>query len=210
LKKSFEFSSCFCFEHDLGLCGIFSTNKFRKAKMNIQFETSSLEQNEAQGLILLLSTLFPSPNSQPVSSPAPQAPVTLQTAIDSTTDGQQQTETRSGGPTLVGQPTEAPTRKRRTKAEIAADEVAAKGQAALITAEAEQGAIEETRAILAEAAAPKPISADELRSLLNAYIASHSMEEAIAILQAFGCGRVTEALALPVDKLNELAGKLRG
>ena len=62
----------------------------------------------------------------------------------------------------------------------------------------------------APAAQAKPISADELRSLFNAYISKNSMEAAIAILQSFNCNRVTEALALEPAKLNELAAKLNG
>jgi hypothetical protein len=62
----------------------------------------------------------------------------------------------------------------------------------------------------APASAPKPISAEELRSLLNAFISKHSMEEAIEKLRSFGCNRVTEALALEPAKLNELAAVLNG
>ena len=54
------------------------------------------------------------------------------------------------------------------------------------------------------------IDADQLRALLNGYIARHSMEEAIEKLRAFGCNRVTEALALESAKLNELAATLNG
>ena len=54
----------------------------------------------------------------------------------------------------------------------------------------------------------KPISADDLRSLLNSYIKKHGMDEAIAQLKRFGCNRVTEALALDPVKLNELASAL--
>jgi hypothetical protein len=54
------------------------------------------------------------------------------------------------------------------------------------------------------------VSADELRGLLNGYIAKHSMEEAIGRLKAFGCNRVTEALALESGALNALAEALRG
>jgi hypothetical protein len=56
----------------------------------------------------------------------------------------------------------------------------------------------------------RTVSADELRSLLNGYIAKHSMEEAIGQLKAFGCNRVTEALALEPVKLNALAEALCG
>ena len=180
--------------------------------MQINFDSANLRQHEAQGIILLLSALFPALNSQPVSNPIPTTteeqaifgtpipaatPISLQTAIDSTSDPV---------PT-----TEAPTRKRRTKAEIAADEAAAK-QATGSTPAAEAQATAATPVVEAQASASvpsKPIDADTLRGLLNAYIAAHSMEEAIAILQAFGCNRVTEALALDPAKLAELAGRLQ-
>ena len=182
--------------------------------MNIQFD-ENISQNQAQGIILLLTTLFPTMNnSQPVSHSTAPAP-TLQTAIESTTDLQQQTETRSGGPELVILPEQPSTRKRRTKEQIAMDEAAK--QAPM---EAVRGSLNVSEAGDVEVAAKvpatptetsaKPITADELRASLNAYIAKHSMEEAIAILKSFGCGRVSEALALDPAKLAELAGQLNG
>ena len=174
--------------------------------MQINLDTANLKQHEAQGIILLLSALFPALNSQPVSNSNPTteeqaifgtpipaaAPITLQTAIDSTSDP---------APTPINEPA---TRKRRTKAEIAADEAAKQAtsaESASAAAPAEAQASTPTTS--------KPIDADTLRGLLNAYIAAHSMEEAIAILQAFGCNRVTEALALDPAKLAELAGRLQ-
>jgi hypothetical protein len=157
--------------------------------MNIQFD-DNINQKQAQGIILLLTSLFPAlNNSQPLSPSASQlsdpAPAPSATA----------------GPTLVPESTPEATRKRRTKAEIAADEAAAKQTA---------NPTESIESQPTGTAKPTTVSADELRTLLNTYIAAHSMEEAIAILQAFGCGRVTEALALEPAKLNELAAKLRG
>jgi hypothetical protein len=64
--------------------------------------------------------------------------------------------------------------------------------------------------VAANGASAAVVTADELRALLNSYIAKHSMEDAIAILGTFSCNRVTQALALPADKLNELAAALRG
>ena len=190
------------------------TQQLRKAKMNIQFDTRQLSPEEALGLISLLeiATLGGSgqpqsqseaPPSNPTPAPSPAEPV-------------------SAGPALVqAQPSadtqpsaDAPKRTRRTKAEMAADE-AAKASSALppatvVTAEPQAPA----EAAKTEAASPSadraPISADELRSGLNSYIARHSMEEAIAILQTFGCNRVSEALALDPQKLNSLVEKLRG
>lgn len=105
------------------------------------------------------------------------------------------------------------TRKRRTKAEIAADEAAAQAKASTGPAEVKQVASEATPAPTATTEptqTTKPIDADTLRSLLNSHIQKHSMEETIAILQSFGCNRVTEALALEPTKLAELASKLDG
>ncbi len=184
--------------------------------MNVQFDTSALTKVEAQGIIVLLTTLFPVSSSQPVSS-SPAVPSAVQP--DSTP-----APTPSTGPVLVS-PTVQPsadqpttTRRRRTKAEMAADALLAKtGHAPAAEAEAqrvaEEGHPEEAEAILQEAGVAvtaKPISADDLRSLLNSYIKKHGMDEAIAQLKRFGCNRVTEALALDPIKLNELAAALNG
>ena len=86
--------------------------------MNVQFDTSALTKVEAQGIIVLLTTLFPVSSSQPVSS-SPAVPSAVQP--DSTP-----APTPSTGPVLVS-PTVQPsadqpttTRHRRTKAEMAA------------------------------------------------------------------------------------------
>ena len=123
-------------------------------------------------------------------------------------------------PTPINQPT---ARHRRTKAEIAADE-ASKAQASPADptpVTAEPGPAVTDSVVPAAAASGTtqsatatpgtvPVSADELRALLNGYIAKHSMEEAIGQLQRFGCNRVTEALALDSIELAALTGALRG
>lgn len=58
--------------------------------------------------------------------------------------------------------------------------------------------------------AQKPLTAEELRTLLNGYISRHSMEDAIEKLKGYGCNRVSEALTLEPAKLAELAAVLRG
>ena len=179
--------------------------------MNVQFDTSALTKVEAQGIIVLLTTLFPIFSFQPVSS-SPAVPSAAQP---------DPIPTAAAGPVLVpptAQTTDQPTttRHRRTKAEMAADALLAKtGHAPAAEAEAqrvaEEGHPEEAEAILQEAGVAvtaKPISADDLRSLLNSYIKKHGMDEAIAQLKRFGCNRVTEALALDPVKLNELASAL--
>ena len=120
----------------------------------------------------------------------------------------------------AAEPGPAVTRHRRTKAEIAADEAAAKNAE---QAQPQATPSDPTPASAAPAAAASgttqsataepstaPVSADDLRALLNGYIAKHSMEEAIGQLQNFGCNRVTEALALDPVKLNALAEALHG
>jgi len=69
----------------------------------------------------------------------------------------------------------------------------------------------EASATTQSATASSPtVTADELRGLLNGYIAKHSMEAAIAVLQSFDCNRVTEALSLAPEQLRALADKLNG
>ena len=107
----------------------------------------------------------------------------------------------------------ATTRRRRTKEQIAADEAAKQ-----TLVEAAEGSLNASEAgdvgtVVKTPATPTtvgPITADELRALLNGYIARHSMEDAIGQLKTFGCNRVTEALALEPTKLNALAEALRG
>jgi hypothetical protein len=197
--------------------------------MIINFDTASANKRDGQALIALLSVLYGQTESNQVSI-APQAPTpTLQTAIDSTTEaaaepshlaivgaGMKLTE---DAPTSA---TETTTRKRRTKAEMAADAAAAQADRPPTTGD-QLMAAEAARKAAAEAAqspttttttqavnGSAKLSADELRALLNGYIARHSMEEAIEKLRAFGCNRVTEALALESAKLNGLAATLNG
>ena len=171
--------------------------------MNITFDTQHLTPDEALGLIALLETLrgygSPVSNSNPTptteeqaifGTPIPAEPSRL-AIVGAGMKSTEEVPTPSA--------TEPTTRKRRTKAEIAADE-AAKQTPAEPASAAAPAEVPST---------PSKIDADTLRSLLNAHIAKHSLEEAIAILQAFGCNRVTEALALDPAKLAELAGRLQ-
>jgi len=176
--------------------------------MNIQFESASLTKTEALALTAFLSVL----HSGQTQASQPTQPTTLHEQLKASVE--QTPEPTSGpGPVLVEQ-TETSTRKRRTKAEIAADEAAKQQQPS--TVGDQLAAAEAARKAAAEAAAAAPVNgstkidADQLRGLLNGYIARHSMEDAIEKLRAFGCNRVTEALALESDKLNELAATLNG
>ena len=172
--------------------------------MIVNFDTASMTPSEARSLITLLSALYPgqaqsSPNPTPAAAPttAQSGPI-LVAAL----------ETAQQAPEPAADLTPEPaTRKRRTKAEIAADEAAAKQAAA--TQQTEQSA---GLAPLPEqtVSTDKPLTAEELRALLNGYIQKHSMEDAIKILQSYECNRVTEALSLPADKLMSLAEALRG
>ena len=179
--------------------------------MQISFDTASVAPQEITGLIALLDALISHPQQIP-------PPASEQEAIFGVSTQAIPTDAPTTGPTLVQPEVSAEPntkRTRRTKAEIAADEAAK--QAPM---EAVRGSLNVSEAGDVEVAAKvpatptetsaKPITADELRASLNAYIAKHSMEEAIAILKSFGCGRVSEALALDPAKLAELAGQLNG
>lgn len=176
--------------------------KFERQNMNIQFDTNSTNAVEVRGLIALLSALFPSVNGHAQSD----APSTLTERLKASLALE---DTQAPGPVLVepsiqlSAVTEATKRTRRTKEQIAADEAAKQTSQAAPAAEVPV-ATQQVNGVL------KTISADELRALLNGYIARHSMEEAIDKLKSFGCNRVTEALALESAKLNELAATLNG
>lgn len=176
--------------------------------MNLNFDTATLTQTEAQAAIVLLSTLFPSA-AIPSTPERPQPPQIAAEHVVASTP--------ASGPTLVQSDPTPATRKRRTKAEMEAaaqdapsDPTHGSDAAAAAASSTTQPATASSpTAPAGEAAqATKPISADELRALLNGYIKKHTMEAAIAILKEFGCNRVTEALALDPIKLNELASKL--
>ena len=200
--------------------------------MQISFDTGTIGQAEAQGLVALLSSLFPTSSTQPVTDtltrqtpevvPAP-SPRNEQEAIFGVPTQSNPIDAPTTGPTLVQPEVSAEPntkRTRRTKAQIEADEAAAKQNIPTSTvagivepspaAESAKTTVASPSENSVSAATVKPITADELRALLNAYIAKHSMEEAIAILQKFKCNRVSEALALDPAKLAELAGQLNG
>ena len=214
--------------------------------MNVQFETSQIGQAEAQGLVSLLSSLFPTATAGLVPNgltfqpqPPPPSPKNEDEAIFGVPVQAEPAEPASTpAPAQPEQPAfEPPKRTRRTKAQIEADEVAAKqasgvapASPALYSSASTQAAPADptpasavqtaaasvtTQSVTAPTAtvlAPevRTVSADELRALLNGYIAKHSMEEAIGQLKTFGCNRVTEALALKPAMLSALAEALRG
>jgi len=188
--------------------------------MNVNFDTCTMSRTDALGVVALMTSLFDLSTSNGQADPAPSSPA-LQ-LVPSNPPAQAVTEVNASAPD-AGAATQASsepqtTRKRRTKAEIAADEAAAKQAAVDPTAAgAEQPASAESAkttdaspSASASATEAKPLTADELRTLLNGYIARHSMEEAIKQLQAFNCNRVSEALTLEPAKLAELAAVLRG
>jgi hypothetical protein len=197
--------------------------------MNIQFD-DNITQPQAQGIILLLTALYPelnnlAPTSQPVSYPVPtteaQAIFGVAIPTQATPNDAPTQPTPSAGPTPINEPS---TRKRRTKAEIAAatgaadaDEAQAKAQAALDAGtsvaeatKAQPTADPQTEPTPTPATSPTPITKEELTSLANGFIQRHSMEDAFAAINAFGCSRINEAMALPPEKLAALAEKLRG
>ena len=178
--------------------------------MNIQFDTASMNPSEAKALLVFLSTLY----GQPSQQPAP-APTTFHEQLKASVE-------QPSGPVLVEPTTEATTKRtRRTKEQIAADEAAKQQQPPtvgdqLAAAEAARKAAAAQQADTIRQDTVQPVNGatkidgDQLRALLNGYIARHSMEDAIEKLRAFGCNRVTEALALESAKLNELAAMLNG
>jgi hypothetical protein len=107
----------------------------------------------------------------------------------------------------ASEPTATTKRGRRTKAEMAADAILEKTGHAPVNGTSSEPEPSELPPVTTRT---QVVSADELRSLLNGYIAKHSMEDAIGKLKAFNCNRVTEALSLPVDQLSQLAEALRG
>ena len=193
--------------------------------MNITFDTNAIGQAEVRGLIALLSSLI-ADTYPPTTQPAPLShpiPTTEEQAIAGVPI---ETAQAAAAPQPQPQPpapesAQTTTRRRRTKAEMAADALLEKtGHAPVPTPAVASGAepqatVESAKTTVASpsvnsVSAPKPISAEDLRSLLNAFISKHSMEEAIEKLRSFGCNRVTEALALEPAKLNELAAVLNG
>ena len=187
--------------------------------MNITFESANIGQKDAHALIAFLTALYPLPATPSIPSSLPPAPSAPPVEM------QEQNPIPPTPPTPIDQPA---TRKRRTKAEIAADEAAAKKMVAvpgsLNVSEAGDVEVAAQDPTQPSAAAPAEVSAttqpapapqttvgaDELRALLNGYIAKHSMEDAIGKLREFNCNRVTEALSLPADQLSLLAAALRG
>ena len=175
--------------------------------MHIQFETSTLTPDETLGLIAFLETLLPVNEQYNQAVPGPHIPAPSPTTEKQAIFGVPVQATPTDAPTPSAEPTpidEAPKRKRRTKAEIEADEAAAAKAAAAPAEPTLQTAIESTTE------SPKPITKEILTELTNGYIARHSMEEALAILKTTGCQRLSEAMAMEPAKLAELAEKLRG
>lgn len=173
--------------------------------MNLNFDTATLTPTEAQAAILLLSTLFPTSKSQPAPAAAGPVLVPVAGSLNVSEAGDVEVAERP----LPVEP--ATTRHRRTKAEMAAAKDAPADPTSAVAAGAEPTATAEsvkTTDANPSGGTAKPISADDLRSLLNTYIKKHGMDEAIAQLKRFGCNRVTEALALDPVKLNELAAAL--
>ena len=199
--------------------------------MNINFNTNDIGHAEVRGLIALLSSLIADaypPTTQPVPLSRP-TPTTEEQAIAGVSIETAQAAAVPQPEPPVPEPAQTTvTRHRRTKAQIAADAAnaaaggtptdptpagsngLAAGSDALAAAASGTAQSATAATSTAPASVLKPVSAEELRSLLNAFISKHSMEEAIEKLRSFGCNRVTEALALEPAKLNELVAVLNG
>jgi hypothetical protein len=198
--------------------------------MHIQFDTQDLRSNETRGLIAFLHSLLPVNEQNNLTPAAGLGSAALSPKTEQQTIfGVPVQATPPDAPTpSAAEPTpinEPATRKRRTKAEIAADEAAQKSAAdgrpeipQQITAadpvvQAQQS-IPDPRpapgAVTGPVTESKPITKEILTELANGYIARHSMEAAFAILKTTGCQRLNEAMAMEPAKLAELAEKFRG
>lgn len=180
--------------------------------MHIQFETSSIGQTEARGLIGLLSALLgesvpPSVNS--VNNLTPQAATPEVAPALSPAEPSHLAVVGAGMKEDPATPTTEQTTKRtrRTKAEMEAEKAATPSDPTQPSTATPVEASGTTQPVVASKGT---VTADELRALLNGYIAKYSMEAAIDQLKTFGCNRVTEALALEPEKLSALAAALNG
>jgi hypothetical protein len=181
--------------------------------MNFNFDTTSLNRTEAQAVIALLNTLFPVSGQvqlQPVSQPS--MPRTEEQAIFGVPVETARAAAMPKPELPASEPAQITTRRRRTKAEMAADallqqsgHLPAVPTSAVAPGVGPQATAESVKTTDAKSSDGKAISADEFRSLLNNFIQKHTMEDAIAKLREFGCSRVTEALNLEAGKLHELA-----
>jgi hypothetical protein len=54
------------------------------------------------------------------------------------------------------------------------------------------------------------ITKEQLTATVKDYLTRHTEQEAFDIMQSFGCGRISDAMALPAEKLSELVSKLNG
>jgi hypothetical protein len=157
--------------------------------MHISFDTAYMGETEARGIMALLAALFPFPSSS-ASSIAP----------DSTPVSQPKTVALTPGVELekvaISQPEIAPEAIKRARKPRGA---------ATNTSPDPATPPSPVKVDVADNATAKTVTADELRSHLNGYIARHSMEEALVQLESFGCRRVSEALNLEPAKLNALA-----
>jgi len=190
--------------------------------MNVTFDTASSTEAEVRGLIALLSALLPP--SGPSASSQASVPVSGSQFISSTSTialAKDQPVSRQDEEAPVNAATELPAEsapaKRGRKPRAVADAAAASAEPAAGAAEAPQAGVAQPgsapvgQVIAVSNGQPnKVVSADDLRALLNGFIARHSMEEAIGKLRAFGCNRVSEALTLEPSKLSELAADLNG
>jgi hypothetical protein len=200
--------------------------------IHIEIDTSILQPQEILGLIALLNSLtsvnglasqVPQVQVPQAQAPAP-SPKNEEQAIFGVPVQPAPADASTPEPALTAEPKGEPSaesastakRHRRTKAEIAADEAQARAATALaagVPVTEVPAAVPVAATALAQASVAstaKPLTAEELRALLNGYIARHSMEEAIGRLREFGCSRVTEALALAPGSLTALAEALNG
>ena len=179
--------------------------------MNISFDTNSMGQPEVKGLILFLSNLLPTDPRQ--------AEFTFETATAPMPANEKEAvfgvDIRPSVVEAAPEPETTETkRKRRTKAEIAADEAAT---AQITRTESAASSLSVQVAGVAEAINEahaegkfKLPSADELRDTFKAFAVKKGMADAIALLGEFGCGRVSEVADLDAAKIAEFAARCNG
>jgi len=161
--------------------------------MILNIDTTQLTQSEAEGAISLLRSIFPSKHAggavptPPATGPAlASGPILASVASEPS-------------PAAQTPPSDQPEPSDDAPAEPG-PAVAEPGPAA----KRRPGRPSKAPTKQPDPASSTPITAEALRGVLDSFIQRHSMDEAINTLKAHGCNRVSEALALPADKLNAL------
>lgn len=193
--------------------------------MILNIDTNTLTGNEAEGAILLLRSLFPSaspasfaPCAPPalIVYPSPQqsaeiddSPELVQVArVSQAEPSRPQTQPQpQAQPQAQAQSAASPRRPGRPRkdttqsAQLAASTLPSAEDLDAVAEEAEAKA---ATTLPAPGAGSELPTVETLRNALDGYIQRHTMDQAISLLQGYGCQRVSEAMALPAEKLSAL------